>query len=135
MRTIEFVLDKPAPSLNELLRMERAHWSRRRKYKKQLAAEVLMALREAGHGLPASPMRRVRLTITRGSSGVLDADNLAGGLKELVDLLVWPTARNPHGLGLIVDDNNECILARDYQQVKAPPKKGWTCVRIEELPA
>ena len=135
MRAITFILNKPAPSLNELLRMDRRHWSVRRKFKKQLAAEVLMALREAGHGLPASPMRRVRLTVERGSAGTLDDDNLTGGLKELVDVLVWPTRRNPHGLGLIVDDNRECIVERDYQQAKAPPKKGFTRVCIEELPA
>ena len=135
MRAIAFTLNKPAPSLNELLRMERAHWSRRRKFKKQLAAEVLMALREAGHGLPSSPLRRVRLTVERGSSGTLDEDNLAGGLKELVDVLVWPTRRNPHGLGLIVDDDNACIVQRDYQQAKAAPKQGYTRVLIEELPA
>ncbi|WP_460803442.1 hypothetical protein [Microbulbifer agarilyticus] len=133
MRTIEFTLNNPSPSANELLRMDRSHWAIRRKFKKQLAMEVLAAIVNSGQRRPNEPLSQVFIEIQRGSAGVLDEDNLHGGLKPLLDTFVMPTRRNPHGLGLIRDDHPGCIVERRVLQVPAKRGQGFTRVLIAEV--
>jgi len=53
---------------------------------------------------------RAFICIERYSTGEPpDWDNLIGGIKPLIDCLVTPTKANPSGIGIIRDDNPDCI--------------------------
>lgn len=130
MRTIEFTIPVLTPSNNELLRM---HWTQRRKLKKDLAKKVFLALIERGTRCPAEPLAHAYIEIERFSSGELDDDNFQGGAKLLLDVLQRPSHTNPHGLSLIHDDNNQCVLRRRMTQSKAKRGKGYTRVLIAEI--
>ena len=88
-------------------------------------------MQRGSKGRPA-PLERCYLTIERHSSGGgLDWDNAYGGLKPLLDRLVMPSARNPDGLGLIVDDNPRNMPhPPGFTQLKAKPGQGRTVVKI-----
>lgn len=125
MRTIQFTVPM-TPTLNEVLRW---HWRRQRESVKQMSAQVWVALKGKK---PAQSMKRARVTIERHSSGTPDNDGLIGGLKHLIDTLVMPSKRNPHGLGLIENDDPSCIelVARSVRSNRAGQK---TLVTVEEL--
>ncbi|GAA5442626.1 hypothetical protein Misp06_00800 [Microbulbifer sp. NBRC 101763] len=130
MRTIEFTIPLATPSNNQLLRM---HWAKRRALKKQLALEVTSALVRSGQRRPNEPLARVYLEIERGSFGELDEDNLQGGTKPLVDVLEKVSRTNPHGLGLIDNDSNRCVVQRKVTQAPAKRGQGFTRVLIAEV--
>lgn len=73
---------------------------------------------------PAKPLERCALIITRHSSSEPDFDNAVASAKPLVDGL--------KDAGVIVDDKSSCIVERKYLWEKAPPKKGFVTVRVEE---
>ena len=77
-------------------------------------------------------MQRCHIEIERHSAGLPDWDGLYGGMKGLLDCLVVPSKRNPHGLGLIRDDNPNCVLSLTARPVKAPEGEGKTVVTIRE---
>lgn len=130
MRSWDFTLPLRTPSNNQLLRM---HWSKRRKLKKWIANEVLVALAISGQQRPPEPLGRVRITVERGSCRKLDEDNLHGGTKPLFDVLERVSRTNPHGLGLIENDSAECVVEREVVQVHTKPRGGYTRVHIEEI--
>ncbi|WP_299948061.1 hypothetical protein [uncultured Microbulbifer sp.] len=130
MRTLEFTLPQATPSNNQLLRM---HWRKRRAVKKQLAMEVAAALVRSGQRRPNEPLAQVYIEIERGSAGELDDDNLQGGTKLLIDVLEKPSQTNPHGLGLIENDNNQCVVKRRVTQAPAKRGQGYTRVLIAEV--
>lgn len=88
-------------------------------------------VREAIHWKGA-PMQKCKVYIERHSSGVPDTDGLYGGLKPLLDCLVVCTKRNPHGLGIIEDDNPDCMDLKAVS-VKSKRKEAKTVVEITEL--
>jgi len=88
---IRIVLPDASPSLNTFLR---AHWAVRKRIKKHWGALVLASL-PRGPGVEATGKRR--LTVERHGKRAIDVDNLAGGLKPIIDTL--------RAFRLLVDDN------------------------------
>lgn len=124
-----FTLDKPTLSLNRWTRM---HWAKQREY----AAELSDEIRHKTMHLPACtrPMERARVTITRYSLRPLDADNLAGSVKQLLDCLLVRSNTHPHGLGFLRDDSPahmELVVRSENVSKRAVQR---TEVLIERLP-
>lgn len=87
---------------------------------------------KAAVGKISEPIKRARVTIVRFSVGRLDQDNLYGGCKALIDCLVSPTKKNPHGLGLIHNDDPEVCEIKVFG-AKSSRRDQRTEVLIEEL--
>jgi len=113
---IELTLNEATPSLNKMLRR---HWSVDRKLKAKWARLVWVALRSKYLG-PMHPFPRARVTITRTSPRMLDADNATGGCKPIIDCL--------RQLSLIVDDSPEHI------ELIVRQEKGKAATRIQIEP-
>lgn len=109
------------PTLNVWQRM---HWAKRSRLGRQVATEIWAAL---GGKLPERPMKKCRIRIERVSTQKPDIDGFFGGLKPLLDALQPVSKRHPYGLGIIVDDNAECIQSLDVQHVagKAAKTRIW----------
>lgn len=117
---IELVIDECTPSLNPLLGQ---HWS----HKHRLRAHWGWLVRRARLNAKVfDPPRfeHARVTIERTGSRMLDTDNLTGGCKGLIDLLVRE--------GLIVDDSPDHIGQPVIRQI-VDKKVRQTVVRIENL--
>ncbi len=132
MREITFTLARPTPVLNVLMRQNR--WDRARN-KRALGREIAAAL---GGRLPAQPIERARVTVTRCSVGVPDQDGAIGGIKDLLDVLTTPWVtpkgqrRNKFGLGLIRDDDPaRCEVAVRCERCRSAEQR--TEVTIEEV--
>lgn len=99
----DFEIPGRTPTLNEFLRW---HWTKQRQHTKDMAWMVLQAV---GADKNRVPIARCTLRIERYSHGHgrVDWDNLLGGMKSLCDSL---TARHPSGIGLIEDDDTDCII-------------------------
>lgn len=97
--SIAFVLAKPLPLWNSILRTHRYGKSGRRKQQQQLSAEIARML-PTGH---REPFEFASITITRYSVGTPDPDGIC--VKMLLDCLVVRTEKNPDGLGLIRNDD------------------------------
>lgn len=95
---IEFSIPHATMLLNPLLRL---HWAKRRAYQKGIAAEIFALTPQYR---ACEPMRRARVTITRYSTQLPDADGLVGGMKPVIDCLLARSDRHPDGLGFLVDD-------------------------------
>ncbi len=109
MTRIDFTLERAIPTLNEWLRIQHNKHAKK-KYMQGLAWEVKAALN--GSESPAEPLEHCEVHIIRETSSALslmDWDGLYGGCKPLLDVLVASSKRNPHGLGLIADDNMAVI--------------------------
>lgn len=105
-----------------------------RVYQKARQGWRLMAMEALKGVRPAAPIQRSRLVIVRHSAGYLDWDNALGGLKPLLDCLVSASARNPDGLGLILDDNPVAMpYAPQMRQEKCKRGEGKTECLIYEL--
>jgi hypothetical protein len=126
---IEFVLPFCLESLN--VRDRKSHWQRSRD-KRNLSWEVMAAL-GGPRWFPRPPLRHVKVTIIRCSSGRLDKDNLWASCKGLLDCLCATSPRHPDGLGIIEDDRDG-LLDLEVRQSTAPPGAGSTVVRIESIP-
>lgn len=123
---IRIVLPYPTPSLNQTLRR---HWAAAKKARKALAWDISIL-----SGAAIKPELRIfpgRLTITRYGPILLDDDNLAGGCKDLIDILKPCSKANPFGLGVILgDDPGKLTLI--VRQEKSTRKAARTVVEIEE---
>lgn len=95
----------------------------------------LMMLQALGGGSAPQPIEKAFLVVVREcSGGGLDWDNAYGGLKPMLDCLVSPSARNPDGLGLVVDDNPKNMPYPPFvKQSTAKPGHGKTTVYVYEL--
>jgi len=101
----DFEIPGRTPMMNEFIRW---HWTKQRQHTKDLAWMIQKAV---GANVKREPIEFCLLVITRyshGSKKLTDWDGLIGGMKGLFDAL---TERHPSGIGLIKDDNVECILA------------------------
>ena len=83
-----------------------------------------------GFRAPAAPIRHARVTFTRLGPRLLDADNLAGAFKPILDILRPVSVSNPNGLGLILDDD-AAHLDVTYQQAVAGKGRSMTRIVIE----
>lgn len=124
-----FELEGASPSNNAIREM---HYMTYRKVRREWQAQVIHALAEAGR-MRAAPVTPAILVVERFSAGQLDWDNAYGGLKPLLDCLVQPSARNPDGLGLIVDDNPKAMpFPPIVRQLDAKRGAGKTVLSIYE---
>ena len=114
---IAFTLPEATPSLNTLLRL---HWSA----KVRLRSRWQWLVRAAVVNGSLKPERwpRAKVTIERFSPRRLDADNLAGGAKQLMDCLVRE--------GFIEDDSPRHVECEYRQSFGMEPK---TLVQIEPV--
>lgn len=87
------------PSLNKLFSNKHAKSNYRKKYKRELNGYAHFAPKEK---------TKMQVVITRFGSRMLDRDNLIGGCKPLLDEM--------KSAGLIVDDREEWLIARYYQE-------------------
>lgn len=108
---IEFLIDEPTPSLNEMLRK---HWTADRKLKTHWLRLVWVGVNGQ---VPPMPLKRALITITRVSPRVLDPDNVC--VKHLIDGL--------RSCGVLVDDTPEHITLT----VRQEKGKAGTRVQIE----
>ena len=75
---------------------------------------------------PHHPLSRCKITCTRFAYGKKpDFDNLVISFKSCIDGL--------KDAGVILDDGPDVILERVYKSDKAPAKKGWIEIEVEEL--
>ena len=117
MREINFEIPVATPMLNTYLGW---HWTKRRKHTKEMAWLVRLACKR-----PDKPFKKCIVVIERhkgpnatGEYSKQDWDGLIGGLKGLLDAM---TATHKSGVGLIEDDNTDCIIATPtVLRVKAP---------------
>lgn len=109
------------PTLNVWQRM---HWAKRGRLGRQVATEIWAAL---GGKLPERPLKKCRIRIERVSTQEPDADGLHASSKVLLDALQPPSKRHPYGLGIIVDDNSECVTSLEVKHVagKASKTRIW----------
>jgi Holliday junction resolvase RusA-like endonuclease len=74
---------------------------------------------------PLFPLKKCTITCVRHSYGRQpDFDNLVVSFKSIIDGL--------KDAGVIVDDSSDVIVERLYRSEKAPAKKGWVEVIVEE---
>ena len=138
---IRFQLDRPTPLLNTTLRL---HWRARSRESRLLAGHVRLAT----HGQrPPEPWPRARVRIERRSLGVPDHDGMVGGCKALIDTLVAPgapyavtrngrsrwTSPHPYGLGIIRDDNPDCLVLEAVAVRVAKRAEQCTLVEVVKL--
>jgi hypothetical protein len=133
-REINITIPEPTILLNQWQRM---HWTKRKKYHEDLYWKIRIALKEEGYS-PAvpleTPMAMCKIEIDRYSDGKADWDGMLGGLKPLFDTLVVKSTKNPLGLGIIEDDNPDCILQCPVlRQHKSTRKAASTVVTITEI--
>lgn len=129
MRVFKFRIPYPVTMLNEWQRM---HWAVRKKYQTQLSWDVIEAAGLRGKEW-AEPFKRCHIEVVRGSAVSPDPDNLYSCCKPLLDVLKMPAGKTSAGIGIIEDDNSECILNLTVQYAKAPRKQGYTEVKITEV--
>jgi Holliday junction resolvase RusA-like endonuclease len=116
---IELIIPEPTPSLNPMLRQ---FWHLRHKDQKRWRW-LVRAARLAAKYHPTEPLQKARVTITRHGKRILDRDNLYGGVKGLVDILVKE--------GILADDTPAHVELVVQQRVTKPPR---TVVQIEAMP-
>jgi hypothetical protein len=124
--TIKLKLARPTILLNPLLRM---HWRARRMLAASISAELARQL-SPNH----QPFERARVTITRYSIKECDEDNLRG-CKIAIDCLLPYSARHPHGLGLVRDDDRAHMEQVMISVVVATMREQRTEIVIEPLGA
>ncbi|MBP8176828.1 MAG: hypothetical protein KAX77_03595 [Xanthomonadales bacterium] len=122
------------PTPNDLLRMERRHWSVRRNFTMNLARMVWATLFNSPHraALQRDAIKRCRILIERHSAGRPDPDAIKGCAKPLLDVLQPRSKRHPYGLGVIADDSDAVIEHLDVRHVQA--KRGTYAARIVITP-
>jgi hypothetical protein len=130
MKRYVLVIPKPTPLLNQ---WQRWHFRKRTRECQEWAWLVKAAMNGARLERPP-PLKRCRIHVDRFSTQAPDWDNLYGGLKPVLDALVVMTKRNPHGIGLIEDDNPAVVKALTALWHPCKPNEGKSQVVIEELP-
>lgn len=130
---------KPAPLLIEFSipvatklpnRTQGQHWTAGVAYRKALLPLVVEALKP---WVSHAPMERARVTITRRSVRLPDADNCTASVKPLIDLLLARTKTHPHSLGVLVDDGPGQIELTVLAEWVRHLDQQATHVRIERL--
>lgn len=128
MSLVHLKFDAPTPLLNT---WQRAHYHEKRRICQEWAWRIRAAL--APDMRPGEPIRRCTITVHRWSSKRADWDGFYGGLKPVLDALVVPTENNPHGQGLIVDDNPDVVVELNGHQHICKPRHGRSELIILEV--
>ena len=108
----------PTPSLNQI---QGKHWRVIHRMTQNMQTAVMVACAN-GPAIPKATGKR-KVLITRHGKGILDADNLAGGAKSLIDALKLR--------GLLLDDDPAHVEVV-YRQVLERTAKPYTSVEIQE---
>jgi hypothetical protein len=120
-QVFRLVLPEASPSLNTWIQ---THWAVKKRHRKRWAMLLLVESRRAG--IPKASGKR-RLVIERHGRKRLDADNLIGGAKGIIDEL--------RTLGLLLEDHDDALelVARNVPlgRGEAP----HTVLLIEDLSA
>jgi hypothetical protein len=123
---IEIPLETPSNNV-----IKGMHFKDYKALRKRWQYEIIVA---HGGRRPKAPLKVAGVAINRYSSGQLDWDNAYGGLKPLLDCLVYVSNRNPNGLGFILDDNPTQMPIPPYlQQLRAQAEAGKTEILIYAL--
>lgn len=110
------------PLLNTYIR---AHFRTRTKLCQDFAKQIAVQLTRK-----PVPLQKCIVIITRLNIKQPDWDGLYGGVKPVLDALVVPTQTNPHGIGLIEDDNQQ-VLRRLIVTSKYVPKRAMQGTTLE----
>jgi len=100
----------------------RVHWAIKAKLARQWKDIVCKMVY---NHKPKKPLKKAKLVLTRHSSRACDADGIVSSFKHIIDGLVLG--------GVIEDDTMEIIGMPDYRYEKAPAKKGFVTILIEEI--
>jgi hypothetical protein len=119
---VSFKLLIEIPGLPKTTNGSHGHWAvaaaERKKWR--TAVKTIAYMRR-----PDKPLVKVRLTLTRCSSGKTDHDNRVISFKGVVDGL--------KDAKIILDDTDAVIVERHYPQEKAPRGKGSIRIFVEEI--
>ena len=118
---ITLTIPELTPSLNVTLG---GHWISRYKRRKHWSMLVLVAKSEA-RVFHVEPLEKASVTVTRYGGKKLDADNLAGGCKDLIDGL--------RDNGFIVNDDPDHLSVK-FSQYPGVRRGKRTVIEIEALP-
>ena len=130
MKTLKITLPAASPTLNVLLR---SHYYKKRKELEKWGWLIRKATDQQRNHVP-KPIVKCTIHVERYSTGNgVDWDGFYGGLKPILDCLVVPTAKNPNGLGFILDDNPKVLLALTGKQSKCKKGDEKTVVYIREV--
>lgn len=103
------------PTLNVFIRM---HWAKRRKLQEEVAWILQAAIDSAtrrgrqvhrAEWIAKIPLKHCRIRIVRHSRREPDPDGLDSTAKLILDALQPCSKTHPFGLGIIENDNRECI--------------------------
>ena len=120
MYKLEFIIQELPPTINNTSYL---HWAVKAQGIKAWKVKVLHAV---GRNKPKAPLLMAKLTLTRHSAIQPDFDNLCHSFKSTIDGLKMA--------GVIYDDKFSIIGKSEYLWAKAPQKKGFISVKVEELP-
>lgn len=118
---MNYSLELTLPGLPKPTNRQNVHWRVRQKHNKLWKQRVFAA---AWPFKPPEPLKAARVTIVRHSSVCPDFDGMVSAGKHLIDGLKQA--------GIIVDDKMSVIGQPTYEWVKAPPKKGFITIKVEE---
>ncbi len=121
---IQFDIPKATPSNNKIKGMNRFEY-------KKLREEFFWLVKSHAPSVD-KPIQKCDLIIKRYGSRLLDWSNAYGGIKPLEDCLVIQSKSSPNGLGLIVDDNPNCVLSLTMHQQKCKRNEERTIIKIIE---
>ncbi len=118
-----------APLLNTWQRM---HWRMRKRHMEAMTWEILRAARDAGWVRGAPPIQECCIQIDRlvAKGPYPDWDGLMASGKPILDALVRNSTKNPHGLGIIEDDNPTVVKAYSCWAGRPPGKDTPHCTFI-----
>lgn len=102
----------------------RVHWSLQHKRAMLWKSLVKCGVKDL---LPAKPLVKAKLTLTRHSGNCPDSDGLVSGFKHVIDGLVEAK--------VLENDKFSNIGMPDYRWEKAPLKKGFITIKVEEISA
>lgn len=117
---LEFKINALPSSTNSI---GRKHWAVKAREAREW--KTLVAIMSKSKGLPTTPLKKAKLTLTRGSSVSPDADGLVSSFKHVIDGLVYAK--------VLENDRMDNIGMPDYRWEKAPQNNGWISVVVEEV--
>lgn len=125
------IFELPVDALASPNAMLRTNRYVRKKMRKTLAWQVVAAIADQR---PPKPFARVTITIERHAPRLFDPDNLAGSVKNLLDILQPASKkRHPIGLGVIASDAPNA-LQLITNQAKCRGTEARVIVKIEPIP-
>lgn len=112
-------IDEPIPSLNKTIG---GHWSRQLKHRRRWQWLTRAAIRRAQIFIPPK-WAKARIRIERYGARILDADNVRGGAKALIDALKYEE--------IIADDSPAHIGEPEIRQFVSGERR--TVVYVEAI--